>query len=563
VSAREPESVGDAMRAARGRGTAAGAGAESRLALFLGLAVLFVYLASAGGRIVASDEHTMFLLTQSLVERARVDVPEGNGELGPDGKLYPKAGVGQAVASAPFYLAGRAAATAAPERLRPFVLRAATSLVMAAAGALLAALALLAFFEFGLTPREAIALAVVLALGTPLWVYAKLYLSEALLACSLAAGTLGVLRLRAGGGAGAAALAGAGFGLAILTKYAVAPAVLLLALPAFLPPRRWGPLAAGAAVFALFVAAAGLYNETRTGSVLGSGYGRQGTLDAFSTPPWVGLYGLLMSSGKGLIWFAPIVLLAPAGFASWWRRDRTMAACALAACVTSLFLYAGFEHWAGDGSWGPRYLVSLLPILVFAVATRLGERARPRRRAWWGAVAVLCAAGVFVQIGGVAIYFGAQMRETGEYPYQLALDDPRFLADSHWNPRYTPIGAHWRMLSRNAAEHARGKWPRIAPAAAAGRIGLDERQAASLTHGFDVWAAYAVYAGVPALPVLAAWSALWLLAFAFGLRAWREASWLSPRAALPGAPEAPPPPAPHYGGGEGEAKRRWSMLGER
>ena len=52
---------------------------EIRLAFFAGVAVLCVYLASAGGRIVASDEHTMFLLTQSLVERHTVAVPEGNG----------------------------------------------------------------------------------------------------------------------------------------------------------------------------------------------------------------------------------------------------------------------------------------------------------------------------------------------------------------------------------------------------------------------------------------------------------------------------------------------------
>jgi hypothetical protein len=562
MSPREPDSVAMAVQAARTRGTASGSGPEKQLALLLGLGVFFFYFACAGGRIVASDEHTMFLLTQSLVERGRVDVREGNGELGPDGRLYPKAGLGQAVASAPFYLIGRAAATAAPERMKPFVLRASTSLVMAAAGALLAALAFLAFLELGLTPREAVGLSLVLAFGTPLFVYAKLYLSEALLACSLTAGALGVLRLRAGGGARAGVLAGAGFGLALLTKYAVAPAVFVLALPAFLPPKRWRPLAVGAVTFGLFVAAAALYNETRTGSLLGSGYGRQGTLAAFTTPPWVGLYGLLLSSGKGLIWFAPIVVLAPAGFVAWWRRDRVLALCWIAACVVSVLLYAGFEHWAGDGSWGPRYLVPLVPILVIAIGARLGERARPRRRAWWIAVAALGVLGLAVNLGGVAIYFGAQMREAGEYPYQLPLNDPRFLADSHWNPRYTPIGSHWSMLVRNAGEHARGRWPRIEPTMGQGRIGLDDRQALSLTHGFDLWPAYAIYAGLPRLPVLAVWAAIWLLAFATVLRVFREASWLSPRAATFGAPpEGPTDDIPRYAGDEPGAKPRWSMTG--
>jgi hypothetical protein len=119
------------------------------------------------------------------------------------------------------------------------------------------------------------------------------------------------------------------------------------------------------------------------------------------------------------------------------------------------------------------------------------------------------------------------------------------------------------MLARNAADHAAGRRPRITPEARGGRIGLDERQAASLTHGFDVWPAYAIYAGLPAAPVLSGWALLWILALVFGVRAWREAGWLSPRAAAPRGPEEEPPPAPRYAGGAEEARRQWSMMGER
>ena len=82
---------------------------------------------------------------------------------------------------------------------------------------------------------------------------------------------------------------------------------------------------------AAFATAAALYNEARTGSWFASGYGRQGTLAAFTTPIAVGLLGLLVSSGKGLLWFAPITALAPASFVAWRRRHPVLSLAVLTA----------------------------------------------------------------------------------------------------------------------------------------------------------------------------------------------------------------------------------------
>jgi hypothetical protein len=554
---------------------------ERAMAALFALGVLCVYLASAGGRIVASDEHTVFRLTQSLVERQSFAVGDGNAERGPDGRLYAKAGLGQALVSVPFYLAGRFTAPLVPARLRDFYLRAATSLAMPFAGAVLALALVLLFLELGLGPRPALSLALVAALGTPLWVYAKLYLGEILLAACLALELLGVVRWRRDGRPASAGLAAAGFGLAVLTKYAVLPVAVALWLPALPAWRRWRSaltfvLAAGAGV-----ALALYYNQARTGSPWGSGYGRQASATAFTTPLLVGLYGLLLSSGKGLAWFAPISLLAPAGFVAWWKSDRWMAAGAAAGVAATVLLYAGFEHWAGDGSWGPRYLVPLIPILVAAVAVRLARREAPRRRLWWAAVAALGIAGAAVQAGGVAVYYGAQMREAGDYPYARPLDHPRFMSESHWNPYYSPIQEHWRMLARNLAEHRRGAAPRVGLAGAAAgdslagaatppapaRLGLDERQARALTHGFDVWAAYAVYAGLPAALVLAVWLWLWVAAVGCFAYAWRDGASLARAAATAargplGPPLGPGPgePPPLYEPPDDVSRSRWSMT---
>src|SRR5207344_2913145 len=74
---------------------------------------------------------------------------------------------------------------------------------------------------------------------------------------------------------------------------------------------RWLALAALALALAFHAA----NNFARFGTPLETGYGAQASGAAYSTPLWVGLYGLLLSTGKGLAWFAPAVWLFPAGLA--------------------------------------------------------------------------------------------------------------------------------------------------------------------------------------------------------------------------------------------------------
>jgi hypothetical protein len=154
---------------------------------------------------------------------------------------------------------------------------------------------------------------------------------------------------------------------------------------------------------------------------------------------------------------------------------------------------------------------------------------------------LLALAGVLVTLGGVGIYFGAQMREAGDYPYTRALDDPSFMAESHFNPWKMPIAAHWRMLERNVALFVRGKGPHLTPLAASApaegataagasahgtssvegeRLAVPSGEVAGLTHALDFWWAYAIAAGMPGLPVLAAALLLLILFVLQAARAW-------------------------------------------
>jgi len=506
---------------------------RGRVAAWLAVFALLVYVVSGGGRVVSSDEVTMLELSRALLH-GHVWVPEGATLRGPDGRDYSKNAAAQAVLALPVVAVAELGARAAhmePSRAN-LAVRFAASFVNAFVIAVLLALFYLGARALGAGKRASLFGALLLGFGTPVWVYAKSFLAEPLEALGLFAALLGASL--AGATSRAERLAAAGAFIAVSVKLSMLPLALGVLVPLLGAPRRtWIWPALG---IALALLGHGIYDLARFGTPFETGYGVQATPAAYTTPIVVGLYGLLLSSGKGLAWFAPAVWLAPSGAAAMLRErasvDGTLARIGfgtprgraawgvIVATVAALGLYSRFQHWAGDGSFGPRYLVPLLPLLVLCVTWFVigtGTPSRPRRLL----ATALFLLGVFVQIGGVSIYFGAQMREAGDYPYTLPLDHPRFMSDSHFNPRFSPIAGHWRMLERNAGEQLRGQAPRLTLGGGAdARVGVSAEDQRALLHGLDFWWLYLRYAGVggPAPAALAL-----VLAALAAFAAWRLA----------------------------------------
>lgn len=491
--------------------------ATRRTALALAIAFALLYLATGGGRIVGSDEVTMAELSRALVH-GRIEVPEAGATLqGPDGKFYSKNTAGEAVLALPWTLAGEAVARVAPfaPAKRALAARAVVSTFNAFVTALLLGVFYLAARGLGAGAGSSVAATLLLGLTTPLWVYSKSFMAEpieslGLLLALWGAARAGAADARLGDRAGER-LAGLGVLLAVSAKLSMLPLALAALVPLVpAPPRRFAwPLAA----IAIALAGHALYDWARFGSMLETGYGAQASASAYTTPLAVGLYGLLVSSGKGVLWFAPALWLAFLGFASMRkprahgggvpvRREAAARAAlgVLAVWIVSLAVYAKFEHWAGDGSFGPRYLIPALAPGFLAVAFALNTADRARRSVAW----VLAVAGLLVQIGGVAIYFGAEMREVGDYPYTRSLSDPEFMSASHFDPHHTPILGHWSMLGRNLGEHLQGDFPRLGGGGTPDpRLGISVEEQSALLHALDFWWLYALYAGLPGAPIVA------------------------------------------------------------
>ena len=168
----------------------------------------------------------------------------------------------------------------------------------------------------------------------------------------------------------AAVLMGVGLGIAGTSRaqLTVAIAVLLLGMFARTRPRL---AVLSGAIVAVFAAVLVFTNIRWFGHPLGAVpfleslhptvHATEGSFHLNVAGP----AGLLVSPNRGLLVFSPVVLVALAGFPRafqagwsspvWW--------CALAA-VCQYLLYGSYTVWWGGHTYGPRYMLDVLPLLV-------------------------------------------------------------------------------------------------------------------------------------------------------------------------------------------------------
>lgn len=510
----------------RGTNSASGTPARPRppaLARRLFLFSLTAYLLLGSGTIASSDGLTMFTLSESLLD-GRLDIPPGgNGKPGRNGLFYAKADPGQAVIALPLVAAGQLSARLLPPGpWRDLWPAAIASTLNAFAGAAAVVVFLFLVRSLGYSPRTALVLSLGLGFSTSLLPYTKSFMREPLLLLFLLLSffELRLCKLRPRENRRRALRAGLWLGAGMLVKATLGlNAPILLAYHAARPGglRTAG---GGRAVLAFLAGPAaavvilGLYNAARFGHPLATGY--DPAVDNFSTPLAVGLYGQLLSSGKSIFLYAPLGLAALWGFSGLKRHHRAEAMTAGAILAVNVIFHAKFASWAGEGSWGPRYLVPFLPFLILPAA-ELFQTDRPARQR---VAALALAAGLLVQAGGTAIYFGSYMRELGEYPYERTFSDPQFMVRSHFVPNDSPVVGHWRLLLRNGAllwnDERR---PHLTPRPeVAGRLPLDESDRDELRYVVDFWFCYLLYAGMRGWVVVVP---LMLLGGLTGWAAWR------------------------------------------
>jgi hypothetical protein len=454
-----------------------------RPAFWAGLLLLAAYLLVAGGQPFISDGEVMLITSMRIVDERTVSLPAG-AAIYPqtlrraDGYVFSKYGLGQPLAAAPLYAIGRygiGRVLGAGENafyIGRFCALLLPALATALAGGLLCAWAARLYGS----ARIGVALALLYGLCTLAWPYSKFFFSEPLFTACLVLAALAIHSRRP-------LLAGLALGYAVFTRVggaALLPAFLLYlwlttnderrTMSSQLHQRsvvggRWSLvirqclwLALGGLPFALAMLG---YNWVRFRSLAEQGYAGEG----FTGNLLEGLYGLLLSPGKSVFLYVPLLLALPWALAPFARRFRPEAALVGALAIITLAQSALWWIWWAGWGWGPRFLVPLMPFLVLPLGVLLAQRA------WrWVIGLVLAPLSIAVNLLGILVDFNT-------YIIDVTRGEISREAIYLYQPAYSPILAHIRMLGLRSV-------PIVSFALDSPQIGFPQPWAAVLSGSF-------------------------------------------------------------------------------
>ncbi|NPA90709.1 MAG: hypothetical protein GXO55_04570 [Chloroflexi bacterium] len=450
--------------------------------LLLLIVLLPLYLLIYGGRFHVIDEVSIYALAESMAKRHALDTDqllwsqwvraarEVQGAFGRGGHVYSKKGFGSALLPAFFIHLGL------PHLHMGLIL---LSLLTNPLLTALTAYVLARYIhELGYPHRRAWTLGLVYGVATLALPYTRTLFGEPVAALGTMVALYALRRDRTASHGRWALLAGLGFSLSVWARLINTPAVLFLwwyqrsqnpppdrvALWRGLLPARWkrGLLFLGT-VALLGVGGYALYNMARFGLPWKTGYQlTQG--EFFTTPPWVGLYGILLSPFRGLFWFTPLFLASIPGFWALRQSHRSDAYTLLGIVGIYLALFSTWWMWWGGFAWGPRFLLPIVPLLVVPLAP-LWDRPR-----WRWPLRILLALSLLVQFLAVASDF-----TLSETALELTFGHPE-RSQALFNPLWSPIllqAKHlWMGFWDVAWVHVgRSAWPLLAGLLALGGLG--------------------------------------------------------------------------------------------
>lgn len=248
--------------------------------------------------------------------------------------------------------------------------------------------------------------------------------------------------------------AGAAIGGAFITRYQDAAVGLVgLAVYLLLPdgrrPRLFRRVLNGIRVgigLLPFVLMILVYNWIRFGSVTQTGHHET----TFGYAIWKGAAGLLISPGKGLLWYCPTIFLLVFALPAFRRRFPAMTVGIAAMTVAIFTLYGYVTFWHGDPAWGPRYVYPIVPFLTLP----LGELVRMVRRIPAMALisALVIGISLVIQVSAVSVspwrtwYRVIAYEENQGYTWQWIASRYRYFWNIHESPLNFQVHGLYQML---------------------------------------------------------------------------------------------------------------------
>jgi hypothetical protein len=392
------------------------------------LIALFGYMLFFGGHYVTGDNAQRIAWAKALLDHGSNDI---SGTF--PGVHYTKYGIGASLLHIPFLLAARAikhltgVSCEGPLAVMLYELNAALGVLF---------IFVILISRCGVSRADAFARSLIIGFVTVWLPYSKVDYNETLAAVAL----LGTFYFACS----KPWIAGLFGSLAIMLR---SESALWLALTAFFATtdrKALMRIGVGAVPGLLITFWA---NFARTGNIFSSGY----EVD-FSTPILTGVYGLLLSAGKGALFFSPLLLLYPAAVADLWHSQsgRRLAGWSLALAAGQLGFFSKWWDWSGEDSWGPRLIIyATLAALIVIAASDIS------RTKFFTATAIV---GFLLQLPPILIGPHASIMidrlRTVTVPGPSGASHPLTLDDVHFIPAYSQITNTANMLLLKIAPHS-------------------------------------------------------------------------------------------------------------
>ena len=330
---------------------------QSRFILKLGVGITLIYLAWLPPGIYSIDGNSMLSVAESICVNHSLVVPVGLGIPGRAGLIYSLWYPLLSFLVVPFVEVGVVIARIVHlpvHYLAALCGLALQSLISGAAAAFVAGLA----FRLGADWTGARLAALSFAFGTIAMTYARTFFAEPLLTL------MTVVSLYAAFGATTADLTiSAVFcGGAVLSKPTGIILGPIIAIFVVAKTRKLRlalfPLLGTFAGFVIYAA----YNYWRFEDLFSfNPHANQGFNPALLP---VGATGLLMSPAQGLVFYCPAVIAAILGVRLGLKANRFAALTIVGVAIGYLLVYSPWTFWGGGWSWGPRYLLPALAVLM-------------------------------------------------------------------------------------------------------------------------------------------------------------------------------------------------------
>ncbi len=157
------------------------------------------------------------------------------------------------------------------------------------------------------------------------------------------------------------------------------------------------------------------------------------------------IIGFVISPGKSLFVYSPILLWCLPGISGFFVRHRSFAVVMTATSAACLLLTACWDWSLIEDCWGPRYLMPIVPVLIImGFKCFRPEPIRCSRRSHFTYTALLVVS-VLVQIPGV-LYPNVCILRSAQN------EDVSIIDLTTWVPDLSPIWVGWRMVGQKINE---------------------------------------------------------------------------------------------------------------